>query len=131
MFFESNNIWNSNFQNDSAEFWIWKLILKIVSTINIFWQNWVLLCSIIVVMLISTLENTNSSRAVQVCTTSFDEFCSARKEHCKWKLFSKIQSSLLREMWFCKKCSMYLAFIFTISFFFKSSLDQFDSCNLL
>ena len=59
-------------------------------------------------MLISTLENTNSSRAVQVCTTSFDEFCSARKEHCKWKLFSKIQSSLLREMWFCKKCSMYL-----------------------
>ena len=68
------------------------------------------LCSILVVMLISTLENTNSSRAVQVCTTSFDEFCSARKEHCKWKLFSKIQSSLLREMWFCKKCSTSLLF---------------------
>ena len=46
-------------------------------------HNW----PINVVMLISTLENTNSSHAVQVCTTSFDEFCSAQKEHCKWKLF--------------------------------------------
>ena len=95
-----NSFWKSNFVHDQVT----------AGTINIFSQSWVLLCSIIVVMLISTLENTNSSRAVQVCTTSFDEFCSARKEHCKWKLFSKIQSSLLREMWFCKKCSTSLLF---------------------
>ena len=39
--------------------------------------------------------------------------------------FSKIQSSLLREMWLCK---MYFAFISTLLFSNKSSLDQFVTC---